>query len=613
MSSPFTLKLQLNGLLCDRCDEALSGVEVRLIGAREDQDTIRRAVDDPKRTLEVLDPKVARDRAERALARGTTDARGALVLTLDAGYAGGPLEIDLSLREAPGQSEPSPRPVTVYLTTFQPSWRGKTERAAAFAYTMPSRLWCALRGLLGAWVICGRVVIEGTDVGVADLRLEAFDTDLFQDDALGSAISGPDGRFRIDYTPADFEKTLLSPVFNVEFTPGPDLYFRTFTAAGDPFFAEPRLSGRSPGRGNVRPCACVTVQVPAQPPAEERPDDPRFRPYWTHIGDFSLSSDLDPVTGRTTTTHDVPALGGVHRRGLGFAGSLPLGGYVPSRYAGLDLRYRFRVEGPGGLNTAVTGATLSPLRVGYRNLFWKRVGDVGTIEPVPIVVGAVASAPPAHAPSDPGPWEPNPVFVVAPDADGFILFDANAIGGGFGVAGALIGLHTPALLPAGADPSVQAGTPVPLALQRQGALFRVIFEVAAVGGAILPAYSRALERLFVSNHGVVGRLGLAELGPTGVGCSPIDETVSVQVTVDHELLESWSVGLSTAAPGLPALSLPAGVGPRGVADTFVMDSSTWPACSYLVTLTTRAALTDGINDAPAQSLAALTFCIDRHP
>ncbi len=129
-----------------------------------------------------------------------------------------------------------------------------------------------------------------------------------------------------------------------------------------------------------------------------------------------------------------------------------------------------------------------------------------------------------------------------------------------------------------------------------------------------------MARLHVSNHGEVQRLGIAELGSTGVGCQPLNNSLTVKHTVVHELLDLWSLSVSSAAmppypatPSTPPLTLPtlrSGASPRGGDGSTAIDISAWLPCSYTVSLTTRMALTDGLIDDPGRTIP-ITFCIDR--
>ena len=71
----------------------------------------------------------------------------------------------------------------------------------------------------------------------------------------------------------------------------------------------------------------------------------------------------------------------------------------------------------------------------------------------------------------------------------------------------------------------------------------------------------------------------------------------MEYTTDHELMATWAVGISTAATISPAPASSGASGPRG-ASADHHNISTWPTCSYTVTLTTRRSLTDGLNDDP---------------
>jgi hypothetical protein len=199
-----------------------------------------------------------------------------------------------------------------------------------------------------------------------------------------------------------------------------------------------------------------------------------------------------------------------------------------------------------------------------------------------------------------------------------------AIGGGFGVGGWIIGLASNAIAPAGTAAAGNPGDPVPFSEQLNGKDFRLIFEVARTDGTALPSYTRVLEKLHVSNHPQVMRLGIMELGSSGVGCNEITNTVSLAYTVDHELIDGWNIefdsaAFSTFSPGTPVKPYASGSTPRGavakpvIALTNPADpAKDWPACSYQVKLTSRRALTNGLMDDQGAS-TAISFCIDRTP
>ena len=66
----------------------------------------------------------------------------------------------------------------------------------------------------------GRVVDTATGLGIAGLRVEAWDKDLIFNDLLGSAVTDGKGRFQIAYQESDFKDLFGSKKL--------DLFFRVF-------------------------------------------------------------------------------------------------------------------------------------------------------------------------------------------------------------------------------------------------------------------------------------------------------------------------------------------------------------------------------------------------
>ena len=618
---PYQFALNLCGFLCAECHEPLAFVDVLLVAPRRETDLIVAAVAEAKNTITILDPEAFASLQDRVIAKGSTDAEGQLVINIeDERYQGGAFELVLAISAVPQQKrQQSQDLLPVSLTTLQPQWQQKEGFFSdGWRYCLPAKIWCAIRARFGAWVICGRVVDQDSGVGLAGAIVEAFDTDLFQDDALGlSQPSGPDGHFRIDYAAADFQRTTFSPLINVEFFPGPDLYFRVSAAGGGVLLQEDRSLGRSPGRGNVAPCACVELKLPSRGVPQQA--DPTTFPYWTAIGDFNLASHINPLTGRTSA---IPPFTG-HRNNLAFYNNLELRGVVPWREPGNPagrLKYRFLVQElvPGAIAQPVTGALLHGVQVGTQPINWKLLGNTLSSEQAPIYLADVDQDPAVPSAATPGPWGDVPPCFVKVDAQGWVVVSEFAIGGGFGVAGSIMGLATAALAPAGTPANVSAGAAVPPAQQLNGRFFKLIFEVARTDDTPLPTYGRTLARLHVSNHEEVSELGIAELGASGVGCSPLNNSLTVKHTVDHELLDFWSIDVSSAAfppyppapPSPPFPNILSGTAPRGGNGTTPIDISSWLPCSYTVSLTTRRALTDGLNDDSGRT-KPITFCIDR--
>jgi len=105
-------------------------------------------------------------------------------------------------------------------------------------------------------------------------------------------------------------------------------------------------------------------------------------------------------------------------------------------------------------------------------------------------------------------------------------------------------------------------------------------------------------------------------------CSPIDATLGILYTTDHEFMLSWNVGISSCASStslwvepplppdiLPPSPPPSGASARGGFGTSKHNTTGWPNCSYTVGLGTVRKLTDGEGEAGGRSIEK-TFCIE---
>ena len=350
----FTLRGVLSASVCEDCPISLEGAVVRVYATLPDQGVTARAAADPRHTFRLFHHADAGDKAALETAHGVLlgeaaiGADGGYSVELAGSYGGDAVDIDLYCGTLSGHVPP--HPVQVALTTLQPTWRsvgtadakagtadakaGTADakagtEVAAFDYAMPPRLTCAMLGRLGLWVICGQVTVCGTDQVVEGATVYAFDRDWLQDDALGSALTGPGGKFQIWYTVADFSKTPFSPLINIELVPGPDLYFRIEGPGGVVLLSEPPSTGRTAGRQNVGPCFCVDLCVPEAPPQTEPIPDFRY------IGGYDYEVDVASGpggTGRTLADNRAFFLG------------LRLSGPIGTTLGGLPLEYRFEVR-----------------------------------------------------------------------------------------------------------------------------------------------------------------------------------------------------------------------------------------------------------------------------
>ena len=286
----------------------------------------------------------------------------------------------------------------------------------------------------------------------------------------------------------------------------------------------------------------------------------------------------------------------------------------------------------------ITGSLVAPVEVGTRIISWpKQMGsvasaiNVATFQSV-YVYAAPYPAPPDPIPPAPGdPWVgPSAHYIAADPLTGWVAVDLNAVGGGFQT---LLGFDTtqPGAAPGG-DPlpggaiaighpgGAPAGTAVSAANQRTGTDMAIIFQATRVGVSTID-YSNSLCKIHVNNWSEVNNLWFVEFTSGGGCCQPINDTLSVEFTVDHETLAAggWSLAITSCSPSAPGDITPPdptpGVtftpGGRGANGTIVENTTSWTNCSYTGSLTTRPGLTTGLADRTAID-NLLTFCICGH-
>lgn len=354
-----------------------------------------------------------------------------------------------------------------------------------------------------------------------------------------------------------------------------------------------------------------------------------LQPWFTRVGLFDIYADIDSTSGEANKS--VLGVGG---NKFAFFGCLELRGFCPTdspAFPGVAMKYRFLYDkGSGPL--PITGNLVCPVAAGSRIINWpQNVGGlagaalVGTFQTV-----IIQSAP---VPPDPVPpaagsaWVGPSAHYITPDpVAGWITVDPNTVGGGYQT---LLGFATndPQVAPGGDPiagpppvPTVAAGTAVPAGSQRAATNLAIIFEATRVTTfppGTTADYSNALSKIHINNWNEVNALNFAEFA-TGC-CTPIDATLSVQFTVDHEEMDAgaWSLGISSCSPSAPGditptVSVPGViVTARGGSGTIVQNTSAWLNCSYTVTLTTRPALTTGLSNRTAIP-NSLTFAICGH-
>jgi len=587
----FTLRGVLSASVCEDCLISLEGAVVRVYATLPDQSVTARAAADPRHTFRLFHHDDAGDQAALDTAHGALlgeaaiGADGGYSVELAASYGGDAGDIDLYCGTLSGHVPP--RPTQVALTTLQPAWRSvgaadakAGNEVAAFDYAMLPRLSCALLNRLGLWVICGQVTLCGTDEVIEGITVYAFDRDWLQDDALGSALTGPGGKFQIWYTAAEFSRTPFSPVINIELVPGPDLYFRIEGPGGVVLLNEPPSTGRTPGRQNVGPCFCVELCVPEAPPQTEPIPDFRYIGYLDYVVDV----DSGPAgSGRTLADNRA------------FFDGLRLSGPIGTTLGGQPLEYRFEVRAlPAGPWNPVLPNQITPTTIGASE---KLVG--GNLEVSKVVVNGTNSA---------------AEIAVTPAADGWIAMpqEGNLSTGLFVPNLNMITLDTTAI--AAWTPvdvgAIMAGTSLPLADLVSDQLFGIRLRVRQAGLPPTETGGGECQTLAIDNtlynqvnkHGSWmpqkwdGQLDVTSVNVQeliGNGCGGVTNSLTVLVTAAHPNLgatgltmigggATWGFTLPPATPGQIA---------GAATNNFAV--SDMPACAYTVTLRTDVLLTNG--------------------
>ncbi len=611
----YLFKGALRGALCRDCVEPLAGVTIKAYRTVPDRDTTPRAVAQAKDTFTPVDMAAQNAKSSRLLAEAVIDEGGNFTLDFSgsSNYGGEAVEIAVYCSTVP-RLKPTQRPIgplQFCITTLQPLWREiGNDRVAAWNYTIPFRYWCGVRGRFGAWVICGRILHCETRAPIGGVRVRAFDVDWLQDDALGDAVTDGLGHFRIDFATADFQKTIFSPSINLEWTGGPDLYFRIETLSGTSLLPEPPSRGRASDRENAGPCTCVELCLHEQPPTNEP------LPVFDALGGYPFASAVhSAVPGTGLTMGDTRA----------FFASVRLNGVLPKLLAGQPMEYRFEWRATDAVGNAA--AAWLPVAAGQFG-----VTDLGRLEryapafpgdPNPIKTSHVHADPavpaggPVHAAIVAG-WIRVPQFSNVFGAEGF--FDPN---------GNMLTLITPALV---ASPVVDVtGVTAGISITSLGAALTANRHVAMrmrvrqVGNPASEVDAGTCFHVAIENtaydgvakggswapamlNGQLAVVSVDALHLRSNGCAGITSGLDVVLTTAHANL--GTVSLSMSGPGGPyAFTLPAAVpGERfgtAVANGWAFGNLT--DCAYIITLCAQVLLTTG-DSVPNDVWDQIGFC-----
>jgi hypothetical protein len=539
-------------------------VKVRLYRSEAREDVIARAVASPKETFDILDDDAIKAKQSLLIAEAETDADGNFSFELSERhkYTGGAFEIDVYCGTVPRLKpvKTPPRPVQFTITTVQPRWRQLADGLVSiFNYCLPFRFWCAVRARFGAWTICGRLrTCASPQTPIPGATVSAFDADWLQDDPLGSAVTDATGRFRIDYTTADFQVTPFSPLINVEFTSGPDVYF-TAELGGVNILNETQVDGRSPGRENVPHCFCVELCSD-----EVQPGDVEHIPHWQQVEIF----DIHPFPSGSATGFSAEGYAGGPANSYVFGGGVTLKGNCPLRNIAAPanpLEYRFLIgewTWPGGADDPTALPTVAPASmtavtqvaathvgyVFYTNAFGFSDSAQVIIEPGDLLPDGWIRVDNKAVTVD---MRDGTTSVVNVNSSNFLrTFDLFVLN-----SPAITSAH-PAKLPGGL-PILSAGRSLTTAEREPIRRYRLTFEVRD-GVSLAAVATDTLDSIVLDNSHVAVALDLEELRTNA--CSPVSAgTVHILYTVDHPHLRFFSLGISNNTGGVhPPPPLPTG-------------------------------------------------------
>lgn len=605
----------LCGWFCHECHEPLAGIKVRIYQAIQKTDLALLAVADPIQTFHEVNSDELKEKSKLLIAETIVDTNGDFSFSVDeqTGYKGEAFDFDFVCGTGYGKPKPPKKEeyFQFHITTLQPQWREADLNKELvyqwrWEYCIPNKWWCRILQKIDRWVICGKVTDCETGKPAIGVRVFAYDVDLIQDDPLGSAYTDVQGHFRIVYSSADFSKTIFSWL-NVEWPAGPDLYFRIESASGQILLNEQRSTGHRSDRANAHNCFCVKLCVKYETPVDF--------PWFTHVGNYNISSDINPASG--LTIHNRSFASGV---GFGFFGAIKLVGFATKKVPTdltkpLFYRFMFSLDGTNWNPVTETQTLQARLKVGVRQITWNSAVAFQDIVIDPTQLASVNDSIPADN-------FPNPIpdHVLRQDANGWVRVDQVGLDNGF--YGPLLWINTNTIVPGGnaKDPGDHAGnSPVNPRFGK-----KVFFAYQTTDDPANSASIHFQEQLlkgiiYVNNWSELKLLALDELTTgSGGGCNPITTHAHVHYSAYHELIAAWELYASSAAiPGGITILQPNSSGnvTPGNSDNFDFATpgtvspafNTWPSCAYRLGITTRRKLTDGeYND--ITTYEELIFC-----
>ncbi len=607
----YTFKGRLCGYVCERCEEPLSNLTVRLYRVAGDRDVTALAAAQPKETFAFLSDEDVQAKISLLLAEAQTDAEGNFSVELPANYDGGPFEVDVYCATMPRPKvSRHAHPLQFSITTLQPEWVDVDgSRTASWEHCIDVRYWCRVLARFGVWTICGHLVTCQGQSPIPGATVKAFDRDWLQDDGLGSAVTNSDGHFLISYTVDEFKKTPF-PFIDIELVGGPDVYFSA-ELGGTTILQEDPSVGRSPERANIGPCFCVELcsgDVVGS-------GGPETVPHWMQVaGTFNIHPDAGQPSSAFSADGYAGDPADPNADAYVFGGSpLELNGNCPltNIVTGNPVKYRFLFgeytwsTSPGDPTTMPSippAGALTPLvsqfagaKVGFVSYIdgngvqqWADV-DVDATDPDGwITVNGTAVTVPMFNP-------PGSTAVVTVNESNFLeTFTLSSVN-----TDAITAVHPPTL--PGGFAQTDAGKSLTTAQEEPIRRYTVQFEARdTVTDALLG--SDTLSSIIFNNSPIVLALDLTEL--LANMCNPVGSATDVHIlyTIDHPHLRSYSVSISNnngqvhpppAYSGSPTLAMPSGNytpgdfffrGGESGTGAVAVDISADPPCAYRVSL-----------------------------
>jgi hypothetical protein len=287
--------------------------------------------------------------------------------------------------------------------------------------------------------------------------------------------------------------------------------------------------------------------------------------------------------GNVQVLTDIAANGTTNKPGLGFGGpgyafysELQLNGSCPifsplNSTTGMQYRFLYSTAPP---TAAAPGSPiLSSMIVtspsgASRNVLWPS-GSIGHPAILPyrlIPVSIQIGEPPAGTPMAPvppainAPYADPTDFYIVPDSSGWVTTDTNSLDPSFPnlmlvdttqFSGVPFGDPISPILATTSQSGSLAGNPVPLTQQQNGTDVWLTFEATRASASPTTIdTTQAPVMILVNNWYEVNNLYFLEFAAGAAGCcTPINDTLSVEFTVDHQQMAvgTWSLQISGCA------------------------------------------------------------------